>query len=135
MTIFFIIAALVGLYLYFKEDSKDGPSNYSNSTNASGKEKPYSPRGRGPRNKNYESKSDGNKRIIDDALLKGSEITFKYIDRVGAITYRRVTPKRIFMYQLEESDGQMLCMESYCHLRKSNRTFALFRMEDICLTK
>jgi len=66
---------------------------------------------------------------------KGVDITFKYIDRIGTITYRRVTPKKIFMYQLEESGGQMLCMESYCHLRKDNRTFALFRIEDINLAK
>ena len=66
---------------------------------------------------------------------KGSDITFKYIDRIGIITYRRVTPKKIFMYQLEKSDGQMLCMESYCHLRKDNRTFALFRIEDINLAQ
>lgn len=135
MAIFFIIAALVGLYFYFKEDLKTSTSNHSNRGNTSGKTRVYGDGERSSRDTNYESKSDRNRRIIDDAMGKGADITFKYIDRIGTITYRRVTPKKIFMYQLEESGGQMLCMESYCHLRKDNRTFALFRIEDINLAK
>jgi len=131
--IIFIIAALVGLYFYFKENSNISSSDYSQKSNYSSRESVRAYRKQSSKSKNYESKQDRNKRIIDSALLKGSDITFRYVDRVGTITNRRVTPKKVFMYQLEENGGQMLCLETYCHLRKDKRTFALFRMEEINL--
>lgn len=133
MTIFFIIAALVGLYFFFKEDR--GSSDYPKRGNTSTRRSANEYRGQRSNSANYESKPDRNKRIIDDAILKGSDIAFKYVDRVGTITRRRVTPNKIFMYQLEDGGGQMLCVETYCHLRKDKRTFALFRMEEINLAK
>lgn len=135
MTIFFIVAVLIGLYFFFKEGVNSSSSRNLNKNNTPAKRGVHELKERGSGNVNYESKVERNRRVIEDAILKGGDITFRYVDRVGTITNRRVTPKRIFMYQLEEGGGQMPCLESYCHLRNDKRTFALFRIQDLNLAK
>jgi hypothetical protein len=84
---------------------------------------------------NYEtSLVEGNKLLIESAISSGKKIAFKYKDKSDQVTQRTVSPQRIFWYQFDEREGQMLCLEAFCHLRNSSRTFALFRMTQIKLT-
>ncbi len=128
MEIFLLLAATaLMLYFYLKDDSSKNNSSRPKKTytNISSYTKSSS---------NYEAKKydvsliQTNKLIIEDAIKRRIKISFRYKDKFDQITTRTVTPQRIFLYEFDEKEGKMLCLEAFCHLRNSNRTFALFRM-------
>jgi hypothetical protein len=132
--ILLLMAAALMLYFYLKDD---GSKNNSKPNNTS-----YKNNGSSSHNyqKNYGVKKydvpliETNKLIIEDALRKSKKISFRYRDKSDQITSRTVTPQRIFLYAFDEKEGKMLCLEAFCHLRNSNRTFALFRMSQVELS-
>jgi hypothetical protein len=128
MEIFLLLAATaLMLYFYLKDDSSKNNSSrskktYKNTSSYIGSSSNYGA-------KKYDvSLIQTNKLIIEDAINRGLRLSFRYKDRSDQITTRTVTPQRIFLYEFDERDGKMLCLEAFCHLRNSNRTFALFRM-------
>jgi predicted DNA-binding transcriptional regulator YafY len=128
MEIFLLLAATaLMLYFYLKDDSSKNNSSrpektYKNTSSYTGSSSNYGA-------KKYDvSLIQTNKLIIEDAINRGIKISFRYKDKSDQITTRTVTPQKIFLYEFDEREGKMLCLEAFCHLRNSNRTFALFRM-------
>jgi hypothetical protein len=131
MEIFLLLAAAaLVLYFYLKDDSSKNNSSrpkntYKNTGSYTGSSSNYGA-------KKYDvSLIQTNKLIIEDAINRGIKISFRYKDKSDQITTRTVTPQRIFLYEFDEREGKMLCLEAFCHLRNSNRTFALFRMTQL----
>ncbi len=122
-----LAAATLMLYFYLKDgNSKDNSirpkKTYKDTSSYNGYSSSYGA-------KKYDvSLIQANKKIIEDAINRRIKISFRYKDKFDQITTRTVTPQRIFLYEFDEKEGKMLCLEAFCHLRNSNRTFALFRM-------
>jgi len=131
---FFIVALVIaGIYFYLKSNKsesnfKSPDSSYKRNSNSYTRNKSTHSGG-----SHETTLVDGNKLLIESAISGGKKIAFKYKDKSDQVTQRTVTPQRIFWYQFDERDGQMLCLEAFCHLRESNRTFALFRMTQVKL--
>jgi hypothetical protein len=128
--ILLLAATALMLYFYLKDDSSKNNSSrhrktYKNTRTYTGSSSNYGA-------KKYDvSLIQTNKIIIEDAINRGIKISFRYKDKSDQITTRTVTPQRIFLYEFDEREGKMLCLEAFCHLRNSNRTFALFRMTQL----
>ena len=131
-----LLLICIGLYLYLKNNSKN-VNNYSPSNSI--KYKQEFSKANTSSKKNYGkfykdnyvvSLVDKNEIFIKEAILNKSKINFKYCDKDKNLTQRTVTPLRLFIHNFGE-DGEMLCLDSFCHLRNSNRTFALFRMSSL----
>lgn len=65
---------------------------------------------------------------IAAAIRQGADIRFTYEKFSGEATRRTITPTRIAPYEHQRKIGRTLCVEGYCHLRKSDRVFAVKRM-------
>lgn len=134
MEFFIFVIAILVIYFYLKNSKskstfKSSDSPYKRNSNSYARNKSAHSGG------GYEtSLVEGNKLLIESAIDNRKKIAFKYRDKSDQVTQRTVTPQRIFWYQFDEREGQMLCLEAFCHLRNSNRTFALFRMTEIKLT-
>lgn len=137
-----LIIALVLIFVYFnnKKENKsqktvlDNTRSWPNQSNKNftgnfNRRKNY---GKYYSNKSVTSLIDKNEEIISDALSNKKSIHFNYEDRNKVRTSRTVIPKRLFTYYFDD-DGEMLCLEAFCHLRKANRTFALFRMSSVTI--
>lgn len=128
--IFLLAATALMLYFYLKDNNSKSNSSrvekaYKNSSSYSGYSSNY-------RVEKYDvSLIQTNKLIIEDAIIRGVKISFRYKDKSDQVTTRTVTPQRIFLYEFDEKEGKMLCLDAFCHLRNSNRTFALFRMSQV----
>jgi predicted DNA-binding transcriptional regulator YafY len=81
---------------------------------------------------------------INEAIAKGCDIGFRYRKRDGTVTKRTVTPREIRKLSIAELQALIgrygsiqkegrLCMFGYCHLRTSDRTFAVDRIRDLRL--
>jgi len=134
MEFFIFVLVIAGIYFYLKGNKsesnfKSPDSSYKRNSNSYARNKSTHSGG------SYEiGLVEGNKLLIENAISSGKKIAFKYKDKSDQVTQRTVTPQRIFWYQFDEREGQMLCLEAFCHLRNSSRTFALFRMTQIKLT-
>jgi hypothetical protein len=135
MWIILLIAAFF-LYLYLK-DSKNENNRTSNEFSLKYKDNQSSSNFN--KSKNYGSYSrdfsvtslvDKNEIFIKDAILHERKIHFKYRDKDKNLTERTVTPLKLFIHNFGD-DGEMLCLEAFCHLRNANRTFALFRINSL----
>jgi hypothetical protein len=127
--IFLLGAAALIVYFYLKDDNSKNNTRRSESTYKKTSSSSYTGYSSNYGVKKYDvSLIETNKRIIEDAINRGIKISFRYKDKSDQITTRTVTPQRIFLYEFDEREGKMLCLEAFCHLRNSNRTFALFRM-------
>lgn len=137
-----LIIALVLIFFYFnnKKENKsqktvlDNTRSWPNQSNNNftgnfNRRKNY---GKYYSNKSVTSLIDKNEEIISDALSNKKSIHFNYEDRNKVRTSRTVIPNRLFTYYFDD-DGEMLCLEAFCHLRKANRTFALFRMSSVTI--
>jgi predicted DNA-binding transcriptional regulator YafY len=132
MEILIVIALLIGLYIYFKNNS--GARNEVNDCTIPKKRSSSSHASNTNRSNSQTYKKsliETNREILEIAIEKNKNIKFRYKDKDEKLTNRTVNPKRLFMYQLDEGDGQMLCIESFCYLRNASRTFALFRMSNV----
>ncbi len=137
-----LIIALVLIFIYFKNKKEnksekpfsDKTKSWPNQANKNfggnyDRRKNY---GKHYSNKSVTSLIDKNEEIINTALRDKKTIHFNYEDRNKVRTTRTVNPNRLFTYYFDD-DGEMLCLEAFCHLRKANRTFALFRMSSITI--
>ena len=134
MELFLFLLIVVAIYFYLKKDKSDAraKSTYTPSkSNGSSYAKHKSSYTGG----NYElTLVESNRLLIESAIRDEKKVAFKYKDKSEQITQRTITPQRLFWYKFDEREGQMLCVEAFCHLRKSTRTFALFRMTQANLT-
>jgi hypothetical protein len=129
-----LLFAAIGLYLYFKDSPNENKhslnepftKNRENFSNLS-KSKNY---GKHYRDFSVTSLVDKNEILIKDAILHERKIHFKYRDKDKNLTERTVTPLRLFIHNFGD-DGEMLCLDAFCHLRNANRTFALFRINSL----
>jgi len=131
MMVIIIIAIAIGLYFLLK--NKSGPAAKVNYGPASSHRpsSTYKNNAHKQTTRVYEkSLIEKNKEIIETAISSSKNIKFTYKDKEGEITIRTVKPNRLFMYQLDSNQGEMLCVESFCYLRGASRTFALFRMSN-----
>jgi hypothetical protein len=127
--IFLLGAAALMVYFYLKDDISKNNTRRPESTYKKTSSSSYDRYSSNYGVKKYDvSLIETNKQIIEDAINRGIKISFRYKDKSDQITTRTVTPQRIFLYEFDEREGKMLCLEAFCHLRNSNRTFALFRM-------
>ena len=137
-----LIIGLVLIFIYFKNQTEskseksvlDKTGSRSNQDNNNfianhNRRKNY---GKYYSNKSVTSLIDKNEEIINTALRDKKTIHFNYEDRNKVRTSRMVNPNRLFTYYFDD-DGEMLCLEAFCHLRKANRTFALFRMSSVTI--
>ena len=137
-----LIIALVLIFICFKNKKEnksekpfsDKTKSWSNQANKNfggnhDRRKNY---GKHYSNKSVTSLIDKNEEIINTALRDKKTIHFNYEDRNKVRTSRTVNPNRLFTYYFDD-DGEMLCLEAFCHLRKANRTFALFRMSSVTI--
>jgi len=135
----FLLIALILIFIFFNKKknksekldinkttlmSKQTNNYYDNKFN---RRKNY---GKYVSNKSVTSLIDKNEEIITTALISNRKIQFNYEDRNKARTSRIVNPIRLFTYYFDD-EGEMLCLEAFCHLREANRTFALFRMSSV----
>lgn len=124
------------LYLFFKkgENSNNSysESNFKYQSQGDKNKNLYYKRNYGRYFNNYSVTSliDKNEILINHAIKLNNKIHFKYRDKEKNFTERTVTPLRLFIHTFGD-DGEMLCMEAFCHLRNANRTFALFRMNSL----
>ena len=85
--------------------------------------------------KNYTENPSAN--FLQSCIDRNKIISFTYIDNDGVITERSVTPKRIFWgYSNREGGDKKIrtCwLESYCHMRKEDRTFIKDRMSKVSI--
>lgn len=83
-------------------------------------------------------------RRINEAIVTGSDVGFRYRKRDGTVTRRTVTPREIRKLTIAELHALVgrygsiqregrLCMFGYCHLRKADRTFAVDRIQSLRL--
>jgi hypothetical protein len=129
-----LLFAAIGLYLYFKDSPNENKhslnesftKNRANFSNLN-KSKNY---GKHYRDLSVTSLVDKNEIFIKDAILHERKIHFKYRDKDKNLTERTVTPLRLFIHNFGD-DGEMLCLDAFCHLRNANRTFALFRINSL----
>lgn len=134
MELFLFLLIVVAIYFYLKNDKSDAsiktPYTPSKSTaNSYARDKSSHTGG------NYEvTLVESNRLLIESAIRDEKKVVFKYKDKAEQVTQRTITPQRLFWYKFDEREGQMLCVEAFCHLRKSARTFALFRMTQLKLT-
>ena len=132
MAMLIVIVFLIGLYIFFKNSS----GSHSEISNNSIPIKKYSSSNTSNIHKSKsqtynKSLIEINREVIEIAIATNKNIKFKYKDKEDKLTSRTVKPTRLFIFQLVESDGQMLCIESFCYLRNASRTFALFRMSNV----
>ena len=134
MEFFIFLIVIAGIYFYFKSQKsesnlKSPHSSYKRNSNS------YARNKRAHSDPSYQTTLiEGNKLLIESAIASGKKLAFKYKDKSEQITQRTVMPQKLCWYQFDERDGQMLCLEAFCHLRKSSRTFALFRMTQVKLS-
>ena len=133
-----VLILVVGflLFLYLRNNSSSSNS-YSESKNYVSTKKAESGNSRSTRHygkyfNDFSTTSliDKNELLVKEAIQLKRKIHFKYRDREKNFTERTVTPSRLFIHTFGD-DGEMLCMEAFCHLRNANRTFALFRMNSV----
>jgi predicted DNA-binding transcriptional regulator YafY len=79
-----------------------------------------------------ESKAKTNKDILLEAISANRNVSFRYIDKSDQVTFREVTPKKVFWYEFGE-EGRMECLDAHCFLRNESRTFALFRISNLSI--
>jgi proteasome accessory factor C len=72
-----------------------------------------------------EEQSDASLALIRDALERGNQVEFGYLDSKGDYERRRVDPLRI------ESNDRDWYLRGWCHLRKAVRTFRFDRMSGL----
>ena len=126
-----IAAAAAILYFYLKNS---GSAASSLPTYRNDRVKPRKNYGKPSSTNKYDTSLVENNRLeIEKAIRDGKKVSFRYKDKEERITERTVTPQRTFWYEFDEGGGQMLCVEAFCHLRNSSRTFALFRMSQVRL--
>jgi len=77
-----------------------------------------------------ESKAKTNKDILLAAISSNRNVSFRYVDKSDNVTFREVTPRKVFWYEFGE-EGRMECLDAHCLLRNESRTFALFRISNI----
>lgn len=86
-----------------------------------------------PNKRTYnESKAKTNKDILLEAISANRNVSFRYIDRNDQVTFREVTPRKVFWYEFGE-EGRMECLDAHCLLRNESRTFALFRISNLSI--
>jgi len=76
------------------------------------------------------SKAKTNKDILLEAIGVNRNVSFRYVDKNDQITFREVTPRKVFWYEFGE-DGRMECLDAHCLLRNESRTFALSRISNL----
>jgi hypothetical protein len=132
-----ILLVVVGIYLFLKGNSKSKidnlnsnkfHTNYSRNSDV-GVKKNY---GKYHRDYSITNLVDKNVALIKEAISNKRKIHFKYRDKEKNLTERSVTPLKLFIHTFGD-DGEMLCLEGFCHLRNANRTFALFRMNSLTI--
>ena len=79
------------------------------------------------------SKIKTNKDVLLEAISANRNVSFKYVDKSDQITFREVTPRKVFWYEFGE-EGRMECLDAHCLLRNESRTFALFRISNLNIT-
>ena len=74
--------------------------------------------------------------LLKSAIAAGDNVEFMYRKPTDASHKKRcVTPHALVEIDHEQDDGQTLCLNGYCHLRRAERNFALKRMRGLKLTK
>ena len=73
-----------------------------------------------------------NKDILLEAISANRNVSFRYVDKSDQVTFREVTPRKVFWYKFGE-EGRMECLDAYCLLRNESRTFALSRISDLSI--
>lgn len=87
-----------------------------------------------PNKRTYnESKAKTNKDILLEAISMNRNVSFRYVDKSDQVTFREVTPRKVFWYEFGE-EGRMECLDAHCLLRNESRTFALFRISNLNIT-
>ena len=79
-----------------------------------------------------ESKAKTNKDILLEAISVNRNVSFRYVDKSDQVTFREVTPRKVFWYEFGE-EGRMECLDAHCLLRNESRTFALFRISNLSI--
>ena len=65
--------------------------------------------------------------LLEWAIQSSQKVQFDYENRYGSKSYRIVIPVQF------QTIGETLCLEAYCHLRKSKRVFSVERIRNISI--
>ena len=80
--------------------------------------------------------------VLMDAILNNESVEIEYKKTVvlplmrsdlypKQLTKRLITPKKFVLVERYKSFFHRLCIDTYCHLRKDKRIFAVCRIQDI----
>ena len=134
MEFLLLIIGVVAVYWFFGRDSVKSESDKKSHGGIS-TSKPavnisvatrteFLPSGTSPRIESHES-------LVQKAIDEGRDISFRYVDKSGEVSNRRMTPRVIKPYYFETGLGSSTCVEGFCHHREANRVFALKRMSNL----
>ena len=68
---------------------------------------------------------------LQDAILQNSSVSIKYTKYAGTRTTRTIDPKRFVLVERRRSKYHRICVNAFCHLRQDDRTFAVYRIEEL----
>ena len=71
---------------------------------------------------------------LQDAILNNESVKIKYKKGsygLGAESNRKITPKRFSLIERKTSRYHRLCVSAYCHLRETDRVFAIYRIKEL----
>lgn len=72
--------------------------------------------------------------LIMEAILKGKSVEIEYQKnkfKDSEITKRKITPKKFILVERRTNYFHRLCVKAYCHLRKEERVFAVYRIKNL----
>jgi hypothetical protein len=69
--------------------------------------------------------------MLKQAIDNKQPVYFRYQKADGTKTTRTIDPREFKTVEWEMKPGQTLCIVGYCHLRKTDRTFAIKRMSGV----
>lgn len=134
MELFLFLLIVVAIYFYIKKDKSDTSTKTTYTPSKSNGSSYAKHKSSYTGGNNELSLVEGNRLLIESAIRDKKKVAFRYKDKSEQVTQRTITPQRLFWYKFDEREGQMLCVEAFCHLRNNTRTFALFRMTQVRLT-
>ena len=104
-----------------KNSSISPPASTNNRSQLSSSSPKHEEKNRQPDHKSIKQQVE----LLEWAIQSSQKVQFDYENRYGSKSHRTVTPVQI------QTIGEALCLEAYCHLRKSKRVFAVERISNI----
>jgi|TARA_B100000959_G_scaffold261155_1_gene298409 predicted DNA-binding transcriptional regulator YafY len=67
---------------------------------------------------------------LQDAIIDNDDVKIKYHKWNGEKSTRTITPERFTFVKRFKSRYDRLCIKAFCHLRKEDRIFAVYRIDE-----